>query len=455
MDPTDSASLAFEQNSDSSSPCLAFSPSLEAYLSRYEGYDQGDLAPVLEQLHLLRLKRVAESRPALKANVLRVLIPAVKNGFNVALYKSLYEAYGNIIEQPFDAAWCETADRSGAAAVSRLENELTSARSAQNKETIRLALLNLGDAHIRRGDHAAARIMYERTRDYRSTPAQSEDTYVRLFLVGLCSGEVRAILGFVNDATVTSDAPPSRTALVASLCLLGSSDFAAVANALLALRIDDILAVPGLVSAVDVAVYGALFALASLPRSQLGTYISSNQPFRALLDTAPELLNLINHFTSFKYRECFEICARLRQEAGADLILRDRHLDAVVSAIEDRLLLQYLTPYSSADLNRMASACGMSTHQLISRLAPLIVSGKLSGRIDAVDFTFSHELPDEEAQLISKLNRTTYGFLQAAQRTMLRLSVIEHDFTQGAQLSGAKPRVPRPDLDSYWENASS
>lgn len=437
-----------------SSPSLSFAPSLESYLSRYEGHGDGDLTPLLQQLHLHRLRAIAEHRPALRADVVCMMIPLVKSGVNTSLYKSLCDPHGRTYDkdtEPFDAAWCDAAERSGAAAVAKLESELVSARSAQNKEAIRLALLNLGDAHTRRGDFSAARNMYERSRDYRSTPAQSEDAFVRLYLVGLCAGESRSIPGFVSDAIgAPADAPPSRAALVAALGHLGSTDFAAVSNALLTLRLDDILAIPGLVSPVDVAIYGTLFSLASLPRSQLAACVSPNHPFRSLLEATPELLSIINNFTSFKYRECFESCVQLRQELGADIVLRPRHVDAVVSAIEDRLLLQYLTPYSCVDLNRMASACGMTTSQLISRITPLIVSGKVSGRIDAVDLTFTVEQSDPEADLIEKLVTTTDALLQDTQRTMLRLSVLEL-----GQSSGAKPRVPRPDLDSFWEKSSS
>jgi COP9 signalosome complex subunit 1 len=59
------------------------------------------------------------------------------------------------------------------------------------------------------------------------------------------------------------------------------------------------------------------------------------------------------------------------------------HIRALYSQIRNRGLVQYLSPYASADLNRMAESFNTTIPALENELMELILEGQILARIDS------------------------------------------------------------------------
>ena len=110
-------------------------------------------------------------------------------------------------------------------------------------------------------------------------------------------------------------------------------------------------------SARDVALYGALCALATYNRTELRDIVLNNKKnaFRAHLEAASDVREIVNTFFESKYTTLFTALERLRPWLEHDLHLRE-HITSLYKRIRDRALIQYCEPYISVDLEIMASA---------------------------------------------------------------------------------------------------
>lgn len=110
-----------------------------------------------------------------------------------------------------------------------------------------------------------------------------------------------------------------------------------------------------ILSQTDIATYGCLCALASFKRSELKTKVIENAKFREYMDAAPEIRDAVHFFYSSRYTECLTLLERVKPQLMLDLFLRESVV-ALYAAVRAKALTQYVTPYSTLDLNAMAQA---------------------------------------------------------------------------------------------------
>jgi COP9 signalosome complex subunit 1 len=128
---------------------------------------------------------------------------------------------------------------------------------------------------------------------------------------------------------------------------------------------------PDLLTSRDVAVYGSLCALATYSRVDLQKHVLQNNVFKQFLELEPQLSELIRRFTESAYSKCLAIMAANRDRVSCPMpchVMRQWHLqlslDMYLSAhvnplfeqIRRRGLVQYFSPFLSADMNLMAQA---------------------------------------------------------------------------------------------------
>uniref|UniRef100_A0A287TP26 Uncharacterized protein n=1 Tax=Hordeum vulgare subsp. vulgare TaxID=112509 RepID=A0A287TP26_HORVV len=131
----------------------------------------------------------------------------------------------------------------------------------------------------------------------------------------------------------------------------------------------------------DVAVYGALCALASFDHLELKSKVIDNINFRNFLELVPEVRELVNDFYANRYGSCLEHLEKLKPNLLLDIHLRE-HLETLYNDIRHKAIVQYTIPFISVDLNTMASAFKSSVSMLEKELAALITENKIQARID-------------------------------------------------------------------------
>jgi len=125
----------------------------------------------------------------------------------------------------------------------------------------------------------------------------------------------------------------------------------------------------------DIAVYGALCGLAEFDRKELKEKILDNANFKTLLETLPKLGTMLSDFYNSKYASCLAYLDVLKNDLQLDLHLHD-HINSLYERIRSKALVQYFSPYTSVDLNKMAQAFQVTLEDLEKELAKLIMEGE-------------------------------------------------------------------------------
>ena len=94
------------------------------------------------------------------------------------------------------------------------------------------------------------------------------------------------------------------------------------------------------------------------------------------------MLQIIFNFHESKYGKCLTLLEEIRDNLLLDLYLAG-HVNTLYSMIRNRGLIQYFSPYLSADLRLMASCFNTTVAALEDELMGLILDGQIQARIDS------------------------------------------------------------------------
>ena len=78
-----------------------------------------------------------------------------------------------------------------------------------------------------------------------------------------------------------------------------------------------------------------------------------------------------------RYGQCLKLLEDMKDNLLLDIYLAP-HINTLFSMIRNRGLVQYFSPYSSADLNKMANSFNTSVINLENELMKLILDGSIA-----------------------------------------------------------------------------
>ena len=191
------------------------------------------------------------------------------------------------------------------------------------------------------------------------------------------------------------------------------------------------------ISCEDVAVYGGLCALATFDRAELKARVLSNSSFKALLELVPRVRELVNGFYNAKYADVLRYMRELQEGLELDIHMSG-HVQDLYQLIRNRALVQYVSPYSSVDLKRMAEAFCTEVSALEKELVELIVKQSINARIDSQHKVLHSRVDDQRS--------TTYGnaldmgekFCAEAMAAILRVNLLRDDIVYTPRSSASK-----------------
>ena len=115
-----------------------------------------------------------------------------------------------------------------------------------------------------------------------------------------------------------------------------------------------------------------------LIENELQKNIISNSAFKLFLELEVQLRDAITKFHDSKYANCLSILDELKDNFLLDLYLA-QHVHVLYTNIRNRALIQYFSPYLSADMNKMSIAFNTSVSSLEDELMHLILEGTDTG----------------------------------------------------------------------------
>ena len=78
----------------------------------------------------------------------------------------------------------------------------------------------------------------------------------------------------------------------------------------------------------------------------------------------------------YRYGQCLKLLEEMKDNLLLDIYLAP-HINTLFSMIRNRGLVQYFSPYSSADLHKMANSFNTSVSSLENELMKLILDGSI------------------------------------------------------------------------------
>lgn len=137
-----------------------------------------------------------------------------------------------------------------------------------------------------------------------------------------------------------------------------------------------------MISPNNVAMYGGLCALATFDRQELQKNVISSSSFKLFLELEPQLRDIVFKFYESKYASCLTLLDEIRDNLLLDMYIAP-HVNTLYTKIRNRALIQYFSPYLSADMRKMATAFNRTVEALENEVMQLILEGQIQARIDS------------------------------------------------------------------------
>jgi COP9 signalosome complex subunit 1 len=394
-----------------------------------------------------RLVFLAEHCPNIRVDALRLALTCIQETYNSQLYischKQLTDAYNRANQQqaqsqplpPFDASWIENSNKKSALKLEKLDADLKSAKSLSIKDCIRRGQEDLADHFLDMGDLTNALKCYSRSRDYCSSNKHIVTLCLNVIKVSIYLKNWSYVLSYVNKVESAIDLNDNKEdALVlckvkcaAGLAELNSKRYKSAANYFLTCNFDN-FNFSEIITPNNIAVYGALCALATFDRRELQSQVIQSSGFKSFLELEPQIREILFKFNESKYAICLKLMDQIKDHLCLDLYLSP-HVSMLYSLIRHRALRQYFSPYKSADMNKMALAFNTTTANLEEELINLILDGQIQARIDSQNKILYAKDVDQRSATFEKSIEMGKEYQKRTRAIILRTLVMKYNIS--------------------------
>uniref|UniRef100_A0AC11CQR7 G protein pathway suppressor 1 n=1 Tax=Ovis aries TaxID=9940 RepID=A0AC11CQR7_SHEEP len=415
---------------------------LEQYAASYSGL-----------MRIERLQFIADHCPPLRVEALKMALSFVQRTFNVDMYEEIHRKLSEAARElqnapdaipesgveppPLDTAWVEATRKKALLKLEKLDTDLKNYKGNSIKESIRRGHDDLGDHYLDCGDLSNALKCYSRARDYCTSAKHVINMCLNVIKVSVYLQNWSHVLSYVSKAESTPEIAEQRgerdtqtQAILTKLkCAAGLAELAArkykqAAKCFLLASFDH-CDFPELLSASNVAVYGGLCALATFDRQELQRNVISSSSFKLFLELEPQVRDIIFKFYESKYASCLKMLDEMKDNLLLDMYLAP-HVRTLYTQIRNRALIQYFSPYVSADMRKMATAFNTTVAALEDELTQLILEGLINARIDSHSKILYARDVDQRSTTFEKSLLMGKEFQRRAKAMILRAAVLRN-----------------------------
>lgn len=405
---------------------------IEVYAQNFSGWNK-----------IVRLIFIADHSSTLKIEALKIVLNYVKeHTYNTTLYSKVYSNLHQTLEKqgekniesiigPIDQQWIDQRSKRATAKLEKLDNDLKNFKSNSIKESIRRGHDDLGDHYLDMGDLNNALKCYIRSRDYCTNSKHILNMCLNVIKISIYLKNWSFVSSYVLKAESNQDYQPtsqtgSRLNCASGLANLANSKYGQAARNFLQCNFDHFTNDANeFLSVNNVATYGALCALASFTREQLYRLVITSPTFKLFMETEPQLREALLKFYESKYANCLSILDDLKDNFLLDIYLAP-HVHYLYTSIRNRALIQYFSPYISAEMNKMAKAFNTDVESLENEIFNLILDGQIHARIDSHNKIIYAKDYDPRTVTFEKALRIGKECHQRTKALLLRSAVLKH-----------------------------
>lgn len=418
-----------------------------------------------------RLRFLAQTCPQLSLTAYQLALDAiVQHTWDIALYKDTLVSYNAIASSnnlptiPLDQTWLESTQNDINQTLSRLENDLKHNTTNLIKDGIRISYRELGAHYRKTGDLANAHRAFSKAREYATTALHIAELSLATLDLAFDTENFKLARSNVTKAQVALDTlagslelkdgktkagpnPHSNTSfsgsditdptgkelhrwnekvnIVNGITLLAQGEFSKATTAFLRLgrEVGDNTGKDLLATTSDIVVYTTLCALASLDRQQLKDRVIDNLELRSLMETDPQLRQILIFFRENRYRQVFQYLQDCLPIYQTDLYLAEQ-IDRLMMLIQERAIVQYFSPFSLATLSKASEVFGWPVAVLQQRLIQCIQAGSLKAQLDLTSGVLIAHREKTRASLIDNVIDSAQRIELESKAALLRLKLI-------------------------------
>ncbi|XP_014223836.1 COP9 signalosome complex subunit 1 isoform X1 [Trichogramma pretiosum] len=414
---------------------------LEVYANSYTGLAR-----------LFRLIYIADHCPSLRIEALKMAINYVMATYNVSMYTTLHKKLAQAVSAPvlpdvavqstsqdiptIDQAWVDSRSKKAAMKLEKFDTDLKNYKSNSIKESIRRGHDDLGDHYLDCGDLVNALRCYSRARDYCTSGKHVVNMCWNVLKVSIYIQNWTHVLSYVTKAQNTPDFPDlqgkennmgiiTKLKVAAGLAELATRKYKTAAKLFLQASLDH-CDFPEILSPGNVALYGGLCALATFDRFELQKQVIFSGSFKLFLELEPQLRDIIFKFYESKYASCLKLLDEIKDNILLDMYIAP-HVNMLYTQIRNRALIQYFSPYLSADMRRMATAFNRTVPALEDELMQLILEGQIQARIDSHNKILYAKDVDQRSTTFEKSILLGKEYRRRTRMLILRAAMLKHN----------------------------
>ncbi|XP_022908373.1 COP9 signalosome complex subunit 1 [Onthophagus taurus] len=413
---------------------------LEVYANSYVGLAK-----------LYRLIYIIDHCPSLRLEALKMAISYVMTTFNVTMYQVLHQKLAEVTSTNalpdvaaqstsqdipvMDTMWIDNKSKKAALKLEKLDNDLKNSKSNSIKESIRRGHDDLGDHYLDYGDLSNALKCYSRSRDYCTSGKHVVNMCLNVIKVSVYLQNWSHVLSYVSKAENTPDfLEPStkdsnlmiltKLKCAAGLAELATKKYKSAAKHFLQANLDH-CDFHELMSPNNIAMYGGLCALATFDRHELQKNVIFSSSFKLFLELEPQLRDIIFKFYESKYASCLKLLDEIKDNLLLDMYIAP-HVNTLYTQIRNRALIQYFSPYLSADMRKMATAFNRTVPALEDELMQLILDGQIQARIDSHNKILFAKDVDQRSTTFEKSLQMGKEYQRRTRMLILRAAVLKN-----------------------------
>jgi COP9 signalosome complex subunit 1 len=249
--------------------------------------------------------------------------------------------------------------------------------------------------------------------------------------IGIETSNFNLINQYVQKAEQTPDISSnedkiavSKIAVASALFNLEAKKYKNVAKKLLECDISLENGFNDVISLQDITIYTGLTALATFDRRELYNLLD-NSNFKNFLELVPQIRELIQDFYESRYTSALDVLDKLLPELVFDIHLRE-HVQTLYGKIRSKSLIQYVSPFTSVDMNRMAKVFNTSVTDLEREVALLIQDKQIKARIDSHNKILYARMTDQRNITFQKVIDLGDTYISETENNILRMNIMKH-----------------------------
>ena len=179
----------------------------------------------------------------------------------------------------------------------------------------------------------------------------------------------------------------------------------------------------------DVAMYIVLCGIAVLDRKELKARVIDRPGIHSMLEDNSQAQQLLESFYACEYKRALFLLDKLQTRAFLDIILAP-HYHILSRHIVQRVLRQFVQPFDTLQIDRLAASLGWADEQgqlrALNELLQLIQSGDIKGRLDLQNNVLLVDKVDSRRALFEDAIKAGRHQTYTAKRLMLRISLLQN-----------------------------